>query len=96
MTEDRKRTCLVDLITIAIKAHTKAEFIRQRDLYLMKDRPKEEAVEILTYIRETPPDLIRYLEDNLWVEVLYKMRDGIELYQAANKLFAEYEAKHGG
>lgn len=95
MTEAQKRGCLVDLIAIAIKADTKTEFIRNRDIYL-RGRTSKELIEIMAYLQETPSDLIQYLEDNLWVDVLYKMRSGIELYQEANKLFAEYEVKHGG
>ena len=95
MTEEQKRNCLVNLVIISIKSDTKKEFIGKRDLYL-RELYAEEQDEMLAYLRETPPDLIKYLEDNLWVDVLYKMRSGIELYQEAKRLFAEYEAKHGG
>ena len=95
MTEEQKRNCLVNLVIISIKSDTKKEFIGKRDLYL-RELYAEEQDEMLAYLRQTPPDLIKYLEDNLWVDVLYKMRSGIELYQEAKRLFAEYEAKHGG
>lgn len=105
MTEEQKRNCLVDLVIISIKSDTKKEFIEKRDLYLRRFLSDcsptlsvyaEEQTEIMTYLSEVPSDLIKYLEDNLWVDVLYRMRSGIELYQEAKRLFAEYEAKHGG
>lgn len=95
MTETEKRERLVDLIVIAIKSDTKKEFIRKRDLYL-RELYAEEQAEVLNYLEETPPDLIKYLEDNLWVDVLYKQREKIEIYETAKKLFAEYEAKQEG
>lgn len=95
MTETDKRECLVDLVVIAIKSDTKKEFIRKRDLYL-SGRNISDQFEILSYLSEVPSDLIKHLEDNLWVDVLYKQREKIEIYKTAKKLFAEYEAKQGG
>jgi hypothetical protein len=95
MTDEQKRNCLVNLVIISIKSDTKREFIEKRDRYL-RGLYAEERDEMLAYLRETPQELIKYLEDNLWVDVLYKMRSGIELYQEVKRLFAEYEAKHGG
>ena len=102
MTEEKKRECLVDIVVIAIKSDTKKEFIRKRDLYLkellsacsptLSVYAKEQA-EILSYLSEVPSGLIKYLEDNLWVDVLYKQREKIEIYETAKKLFAEYEAQ---
>jgi hypothetical protein len=95
MTKTEKQKHLVDLVVIAIKSDTKKEFIRKRDLYL-SGRTAAEQADIMACVQEAPSDLIKYLEDNLWVDVLFKQRSKMEIYETADKLFAEYEAKQGG